>query len=86
MAKVVIHFDDGSTCSVQLSDTAQEDIRFNFNPSGLPEVHVLKALAAAFISAYESYTAKISAYESYTAKTCMISAAMWGVLGATKHE
>lgn len=77
---------DGTEVRVAVSDTAQEAIRFTFNPSGRPRVNVLKALAAAFISECEAGAKETpeAGREFAVAKTEMQTASMWAVLGATK--
>jgi hypothetical protein len=53
MITVTITFDDARTHQIELSDTAREAVHINFNPSGFTDVHIIKALAAAFITVLE---------------------------------
>ncbi len=73
---------------ITLSASAEEAIRFAFNPSGLPDVHVLKALAGAFITKCEEMQAAMphAGREFAVAKTEMQTASMWSVLGTTKQR
>jgi hypothetical protein len=56
MTKIAITFDDGTTHAVELSRHATELTRFSFNPSGLPAVHVIKALSSALVTVIEEQT------------------------------
>lgn len=78
----------GQTHELVLSDSAKEHIRHKFNPSGLPEVNNLKALAGAFIT-YVEHLQKEHPHavrELAVAITNMQTASMWAVLGATKGK
>lgn len=76
------------THEIVLSDTAKEHIRHKFNPSGLPEVNNLKALAGAFITYAEQLQREHpdAGRELAIAITKMQTASMWAVLGATKGK
>ena len=83
---IAITMPDGSVVQVGTSNDAQEAIRFTFNPSGLPRVAILKALAAAFLTECDRTHIEVPAAgrELAVAKTNMQTASMWAVLGATK--
>lgn len=76
----------GATWPIVVNDPAEEAIRFTFNPSGLPAVTKLKALAAAFLTACDETQLDnpAASRELAVAKTNMQTASMWAVLGATK--
>ncbi|MEM7507631.1 MAG: hypothetical protein AAF415_12890 [Pseudomonadota bacterium] len=73
---------------VPISNAAAEAVRMGFNPSSLPRVDQLKALAAAFLSLCDEVAEDLpeAGREIATAKTTMQTASMWAVLGATKSS
>ena len=72
---------------VVVEDSALADVRFHFNPSALKEVVVLKALAAAFITAANEVgrNNKDAGREAAHSRTQAQDASMWAVAGATKR-
>ncbi|MFV0385604.1 hypothetical protein [Paracoccus sp. (in: a-proteobacteria)] len=74
---------DGGEATI--TNSAAELVRMGFNPSVLPEVDRLKALAAAFISACEAIRDKggKGAREASIAITDMQGASMFAVAAAT---
>lgn len=68
-----------------ISDNAAKAVRMGFNPSALPRVDRLKALAAAFLTECDLVAAELpeAAREAAVAKTNMQTASMWAVLAAT---
>jgi hypothetical protein len=83
---VTIDIDGAPSQPVTVNDPALEAIRFSFNPSGIQNVHKLKALAAAFLTACDDVLRDhpSAGREFAVAKTNMQTASMWAVLGATK--
>lgn len=84
-----VHISAPSTLSHSISmrddDPALQAIRFSFNPSGEPDVMILKALAAAFIRECQRIQQDRPSVgrEMAVAITNMQTASMWGVLGVT---
>jgi hypothetical protein len=74
---------------VPISTHCANTARLTYNPSNSPDVHRLKALAAAFLTECDRIlcTSKSqSAREFATAKTNAQTALMWAVAGATAGE
>ena len=72
-----------------ISNEAAETVRMGFNPSALPAVDELKALAAAFITACDNVvlaSPSNSARFAAVAKTNMETAVMWAVKAATPDK
>lgn len=68
-----------------VSETAKELLRLNFNPSGNETVAKIKLLAGALMTAYEDIGDETEGYvEADTAIMFLQTASMWGVLAATK--
>ena len=88
MGHVVLNTGACQDVEIPISQEAAEAVRFNFNPSGLPDVNRLKSLSAAFISECEQQKAAnpLAGRELQTAITNMQTASMWAVLGATKGQ
>lgn len=61
---VIINTANLVNVSVAISDTAAKRVRMSFNPSTLPNVDRLKALAAAFISECDRIAIEMTADES----------------------
>lgn len=82
---VTLHTANLDNVSISITDEAAKDVRMNFNPSTLPNVDRLKALAAAFISECQRISAEVpdSGRDMAVAKTNMKQASMWAVSGAT---
>ncbi len=87
--KVSIHTAAIPDQDVNISDEAAAVVRMSFNPSSLPTVDCLKALAAAFISmcadvsGAPNSSGKPVSRECAIAMTHMETAAMWAVKAAT---
>lgn len=97
---VTIHTAAVPSATVAISNEAAQHVRMGFNPSALPNVDELKALAAAYISKCDQVAAEFSAANTTVeglqamaeagralavAKTHMQTASMWAVLGATTN-
>jgi len=68
-----------------ISETAENAVGLDFNPSGSPRVLLLKKLAAAFITECENMADDgIARREAKVAITEMETACMWAVKAATK--
>jgi hypothetical protein len=82
---VIINTANLNSVTVPISDAGAEAVRMKFNPSALPQVERLKALAAAFISECDIVAGAVpnSARNAAIAKTEMESASMRAVLAAT---
>ena len=83
---VTVEISDQPARVVVATDAALDAIRFSFNPSQLPRVTLLKALAAAFLTECGAIVDRdpTADDESREARKFAISASMWAVLGATK--
>lgn len=84
---VTIHTAALSAEDISITNSAAKRVRMAFNPSKLPNVERLKALAAAFISECERLSAENpnAAREFATAATGAWKASMCAVAGATEH-
>lgn len=97
---VTIHTANLDNVSVNITDTAAKRVRMNFNPSTLPNVDRLKALAAAFMSECDRITIEMTVDQSIpnyeaikemvyremaTAKTNIQSASHFAVSAATSR-
>jgi len=86
---VTIHTAALTNDDVSISNAAAEAVRMSFNPSKVPAVDRLKALAAAFLSACDEVAGAPNASgrpvgrECAVAKTHIETAAMWAVKAAT---
>jgi hypothetical protein len=70
------------------SETANDAVRKNFNPSGSPEVDNIKRLTAELITFMEGIRDRNdgkAGREAAVAITNIQTASMWCVLAATKH-
>lgn len=84
-AKVVTILIGGQQRAVELSETALQRARLNFNPSGLEDVIKVKALVAALYAILEPLTAErgTQAREAATAMTQLQAGAMFAVSAIT---
>lgn len=81
---IAISFEDGSVYTIHILKNARDRVRYNFNPSGLMEVNVLKAIAAAFMTECDvTQSHPDQGREFATAKTDMQSACMFAEAAAT---
>ena len=80
--------DDASNygSDVAVTEAALAEVRYKFNPSGLPTVDRLKIVAAAFLAVCDEVAVAnpVAGRELALAKTNMQQASMWAVSGATK--
>jgi hypothetical protein len=92
---ITINVTNHPSREITVNDAALEAVRFNFNPSLMDNVTVLKALAAAFLTKCDEILMRPgtapsevppdwAGREISVAKTNMQTASMWAVLGATK--
>lgn len=82
--KIEVDFGEkGYAHTIEVSQAALDDVRYNFNPSGLPSVDHLKLLAAAFITQNMSNLGPYSGRDCAEARTFAETACMWAVKGAT---
>lgn len=72
--------------TAQITNSAADIVRMGFNPSSLPQVDAIKALAAALISACEGLKAGPGAREAAIAITHAQTASMFAVAAATARE
>lgn len=81
---VTIHTAALPAHEVPISDEAAGLVRLSFNPSALPRVEAIKALAAALISECRAdFANPAAARAAALAATAAEEAAMWGVKAAT---
>lgn len=83
---VTVHIQEGEnqlSRTFGVSDSALADVRFKFNPSGLEDVTILKALAAAMICETMNRVSSKAPREAAHSRTQVQDASMWAVAGAT---
>jgi hypothetical protein len=83
---VITHGDDACEATISLTAESVAAVRLTFNPSGRRNVHHLKAIAAAFLTLADEILREnpSASIEINAARHSMITASMWGVMGATK--
>ena len=73
--------DKGADVRLEVSQESLDQVRLAFNPSGAPDVFIIKALAAALITAIS--TGGKDGRTKAIARTAAEEASMWGVKSAT---
>ena len=84
MACIKIHFDADKVTEIAPTPSAEEAVRFKFNPSGLASVNGIKSLTSALITLLESYETNENQELIATAREKIVTASMWSVLAVTK--
>lgn len=82
--KIKVQLDDHEPFEIEFVQEAIDLVRFNFNPSGLQSVNIIKSLTVGLMS-YVSKLPPEAYLEKESAIEAIQTASMWSVLAATKE-
>lgn len=83
---IIVNLPKANDEVILITDAAARDVRLNSIPSEMKKVELIKAVAAAFISALDHIPDGSAGREKALARTAIQEAAMWAVAAATKHS